>query len=118
MTLSRIALALALSGTLYAYGWAEKAPKGKEPYAVIFCHVIGPDGHPVYGQKVKIRRADKTKGGYEGYTDHSGEFAQRVFPGPADYLVWIDLDNRQAADSTRVNVHISKDEQQDVMLHL
>ncbi len=46
---------------------------------------------PLYGVKVKIRRADQKKAHWELYSDHNGEFAQRVPAGQADYLVWADL---------------------------
>jgi len=96
----------------------EKVPKGKEPYALIFGTVFGPDDRPVYGVKVVVRRADKKKGGYELVSDHRGEFAQRVPPGPADYFVWADLKDSQAAEKTKVKVHLDKEERQDVTLHL
>ena len=56
--------------------------KPDQPYALIFGTVWGPDDHPLYGVKVKIRRADQKKAHWELYSDHNGEFAQRVPPGP------------------------------------
>src|ERR1700680_1768187 len=58
-----------------------------QPYALIFGTVWGPDDHPLYGVKVKIRLADQKKAHWDLYSDHHVEFAQRVPPGPADYLV-------------------------------
>ena len=52
--------------------------KSEKPYALIFGTVWGPDNHPLYGVKVRIRRADDRKPRWELYSDHDGEFAQRV----------------------------------------
>jgi hypothetical protein len=76
------------------------------------------------GVKVKIRRADQKKAHWELYSDHHGEFAQRVPPGPADYLVWADLKGYKSASGKEfhqdeeVKVHVDKDERQDLGLHL
>ncbi|HTE90852.1 MAG TPA: hypothetical protein VK639_17970, partial [Terriglobales bacterium] len=64
--------------------------KSEKPYALIFGTVWGPDNHPRYGVRVKIRRVDE-KPRWEFYSDHNGEFAQRVPAGKADYVVWADL---------------------------
>jgi hypothetical protein len=88
--------------------------------------VWGPDDRPVYGVKVKIRRAnDKDKKArWEQYSDHLGEFAQRVPPGQADYVVWVDLKGYKSPiykslhPGTEVTVHIQNEERQDVGLHL
>jgi hypothetical protein len=95
-----------------------------QPYALIFGTVWGPDDHPLYGVKVKIRRADQKKAHWELYSDHHGEFAQRVPPGPADYLVWADLkgyksgSGKELHQDEEVKVHVDKDERQDLGLHL
>ena len=95
-----------------------------QPYALIFGTVWGPDDHPLYGVKVKIRRADQKKARWELYSDHHGEFAQRVPPGPADYLVWADLKGykspagKELHQDSEVKVHVDKDERQDLGLHL
>jgi hypothetical protein len=96
----------------------QKDPKGDDPYAVIFGTVVGPDNRPVHGVPVKIRLAEKTKARWEHVSDRRGEFARRVPPGPADYIVWLGLKNKQAAEKTAVKVHVVKDEQQDIILHL
>jgi hypothetical protein len=103
---------------------AEPSAKEPKPYALIFGTVWGPDDYPVYGVKVKIRRADKRKPAWELYSDHHGEFAQRVPAGKADYVVWADLkDYKPAAGKPlqagqEVNVHIENDERADIGLHL
>lgn len=99
--------------------------KAEKPYALIFGTVWGPDDHPVYGVRVKIRRAtDKPKKvRWELYSDHMGEFAQRVPPGEADYVISADLKGFKLADGSQVQakevtVHIYNDEREDTGLHL
>ena len=98
--------------------------KPDQPYALIFGTVWGADDHPLHGVAVKIRRADQKKAHWELYSDHHGEFAQRVPPGPADYLVWADLKGYKSASGKElhqdgeVKVHIDNDERQDIGLHL
>jgi hypothetical protein len=96
----------------------------EKPYALIFGTVWGPDNRPLYGVKVKIRRSDQKKARWEQYSDHHGEFAQRVPPGKADYVLWPDLKNCKMADGSKlhrgtpVTVHIENDERVDTGLHL
>ncbi len=98
--------------------------KPDQPYALIFGTVWGPDDHPLYGVRVKIRLADQKKAHWELYSDHHGEFAQRVPVGPADYRVWADLkgykspSGKQLHQDGEVKVHIDSDERQDIGLHL
>ena len=105
------------------------APKTKDkakPYAVIAGTVWGPDDRPVYGVTVKIRRAsDKAKKArWQLYSDHMGEFAQRVPAGESDYILWADLKGFKPADGKpvhlvqQVTVHIYNDEREDTGLHL
>ena len=101
-------------------------PQHDKPYALIFGTVWGPDNRPVYGVRVKIRRAsDKPKKvRWEVYSDHHGEFAQRVPVGELDYILSADLkgikfaDGAQAKLDKEVTVHVYNDERQDVGLHL
>lgn len=98
--------------------------KPGEPYALIFGTVWGPDDHPLFGVRVKIRRADQKKAGWELYSDHHGEFAQRVPPGPGDYLVWADLkgykspSGKELHQDAEIKVHVDNDERQDIGVHL
>jgi hypothetical protein len=99
--------------------------KDEKPYALIFGTVWGPDDRPVYGVTVKIRRStDKPKKvRWEVYSDHHGEFAQRVPAGEADYILSADLKGVKTADGQplhvqEVTVHIYNDERQDTGLHL
>ena len=76
------------------------------------------------GVKVKIRRADQKKPEWELYSDHMGEFAQRLPAGKADYIVWADLkgykslNGKHLSPGEQVTVHIEGDERQDIGLHL
>ena len=103
---------------------APKQAKPAKPYALIFGTVWGPDDRPVYGVKVKIRRARDKKAKWELYSDHNGEFAQRVPAGETDYVIWADLKDFKPADGMsvhlvkEVNLHIYFDERQDMSLHL
>ena len=101
---------------------AEQKPE--KPYALIFGTVWGPDNRPIYGMKVKVRRANEKKARWELYSDHRGEFALRVPPGSADYLVWADLkgykwlNGKELHQDGEVKVHVDNDERQDLGLHL
>jgi hypothetical protein len=95
-----------------------------QPYALIFGTVFDPDGHTLYAVKVKIRRADEKKARWEIYSNHTGEFAQRVPVGPGDYVVWADVKGYKLAGGKHleagpeVKVHIDADERSDIGLHL
>lgn len=101
------------------------AQKSKEkPYALIAGTVWGPDDRPVYGITVRIRRAKDKKPKWEVYSDHHGEFAQRVPAGESDYILTADLKHFKTADGRplhlvqEVTVHIFNDEREDTGLHL
>jgi len=103
---------------------AAKKLKPTDPYALIFGTVWGPDDHPVYGVKVKIRRASDKKSRWELYSDHHGEFALRVAAGKNDYIVGADLKGVKTGDghpvhlTEEVPVHVEYDERVDIGLHL
>jgi hypothetical protein len=97
--------------------------KHEKPYAVIFGTVWGPDDHPLYGVKIKIRREDEKKARWELYSDHNGEFAQHVPAGKQDYVIWADLKGHKYRNGTQlqgeeVKVHVDADERVDTGLHL
>jgi hypothetical protein len=99
--------------------------ENEKPYALIAGTVWGPDDRPTYGVRVKIRRStDKPhKVRWEVFSDHHGEFAQRVPAGEADYILSADLKGVKLADGTPahaqdVTVHIYNDERQDTGVHL
>lgn len=127
MSLLGILLVLVLLPTLSAREGLRAAQRSKEkPYAVIAGTVWGPDDRPVYGITVRIRRStDKPKKvRWEVYSDHNGEFAQRVPAGEAEYILTADLKHVKMADGKPVHlvqdvtVHIYDDEREDTGLHL
>jgi hypothetical protein len=103
---------------------AQKQLKPNQPYALIFGTVWGPDDRPVFGVHVKIRRAHDKRPKWEIYSDHRGEFAQRIAAGKADYVVWADLKDFKPSDGRPLHpvqdvpVHVEGDERVDVSLHL
>ena len=101
------------------------AQRSKEkPYALIAGTVWGPDDRPIYGVTVRIRRAKDKKPKWEVYSDHHGEFAQRVPPGESDYILSVDQKKLKTADgkslhlAQEVTVHIYGEEREDTGLHL
>jgi hypothetical protein len=98
--------------------------RSEKPYALIFGTVWGPDDRPIYGIRVKIRRSSDKKPKWELISNHTGEFAQRVPAGKADYVVWADLKGVKLANGGKlqpgpeVPVHIEYDERTDIGLHL
>jgi hypothetical protein len=103
---------------------ASKKLKPTDRYALIFGTVWGPDNQAVYGVKVNIRRVPDKKPKWEIYSDHSGEFAQRVPAGKADYVVWADTKGVKTTDGQplhlvqEVSLHVEYDERVDIGLHL
>jgi hypothetical protein len=118
-----VILSLSLLALLATSAAARESDK-KKPYALIFGTVWDPDGHGLYGVKVKVRRADQRKAHWELYSDHRGEFALRVPAGKADYVVWADTKDyklpsgKRLQPGTEVSVHIDNDERSDIGLHL
>lgn len=101
-----------------------EAQRSNKPYALIAGTVWGPDDMPVYGVTVKIRRAKDKKPKWEVYSDHRGEFAQRLPAGESDYILTADLKHFKPEDGKplhlvqEVTVHIYNDEREDTGLHL
>jgi len=125
LTVSVLTFLLCLSGG--AAGQEDKPiPKktAEKPYALLFGTVWGPDNQPLYGMKVKIRRADQKKGKWDLVSDHHGEFAQRLPAGMADYVISTDLKayksltGKELKEGGEVKVHIDNDERADIGLHL
>ncbi len=95
----------------------------EKPYALIFGTVWGPDNRPVYGIKIRIRRASEKKYRWELFSDHAGEFAQRVPAGKQDYVVSADLKGVKSTDgkplqAEDVTLHVDNDERADISVHL
>lgn len=125
-TLSLCGIATALLLPTLSPHQGRLAAQKEKPYAVIFGTVWGPDDHPFYGVHVKIRRStDKPKKvRWDVYSDHMGEFAQRVPAGEADYILSADLKGVKSADGKplhlpqEVTVHVYNEEREDTGLHL
>lgn len=120
----RVAWVVLFAAALVAPGLMHGGGKKPKDYALIFGTVWDTDGHALYAVRVKIRRASEKKARWELQSDHSGEFAQRVPPGPGDYIVGADVkgyklsDGKRLQPGTEVKVHIDGDERTDIGLHL
>ncbi|HEX4606273.1 MAG TPA: hypothetical protein VH724_19890 [Candidatus Angelobacter sp.] len=104
--------------------------KAEKPYALIFGTAYGPDDRPLYGVKITIRPQTKKHPSWEMVSDHRGEFAQRVPPGPGDYLVRGDAkfapagpDGKPQLSKTKrlkgeTKIHVENEERLDISVHL
>ncbi len=90
----------------------------RKHYALLYGTVWGKDQRPVYGVTVKIRPAAEKKARWTLMSDHSGEFAQRVPPGPGDYAVWADIKMPKGKPKPQTTVHVEGEERVDFGLHL
>ncbi len=119
ITLNRPRWLLAISILMFMAATSAATPSEKQPprYALIFGTVYGPDKRPAYGVRVKIRPAAQKKAKWELYSDHQGEFAQRVPAGTADYVIWAEPKGNHGS-RPEVKVHVENDERVDVGLHL
>jgi len=109
---------------------AEKKRKGEKPYALIFGTAYGPDDRPLYGVKITIRPQAKKHPSWDLMSDHRGEFAQRVPPGPGDYLIHGEAEYAPLGDDGKVQlskkkrlkgdakVHVESEERLDISVHL
>ncbi len=93
-------------------------PALKKDYALIYGTVWGPDGHPVAGVPISIRRVSGKKAKWELVSDRSGEFAQRVPVGTQDYIVQADIKTPKGQPKPEVTVHIDNNERKDIGIHL
>jgi hypothetical protein len=75
-----------------------------------------PDNRPAYGVKVTIRPADAKKPKWTLYSNHSGEFAQRVPAGKADYVIVAETKGK--GPKPEAKIHVENDERVDTSLHL
>ena len=104
--------------------------KGEKPYALIFGTAYGPDDRPLYGVKITIRPQTKKRPNWELMSDHRGEFAQRVPPGPSDYLIHgeakfapVGPDGKPQLSKAKTlkgntKVHVENEERLDISVHL
>jgi len=126
----RLAIAAALGLILLGLGsYASAAFDGKQKdkdYGLLFGTAYGPDDHPMYGVRVTIHPVGKKHPSYEQLSDHRGEFAQRLPPGPRDYLVIgeieIPVKNGKAQKKKHLKgettVHLEGQERHDFSLHM
>jgi len=89
-----------------------------ERYALIFGTLWGAGDRPVYGVRVKLRRSDEKKFRWEAISDHRGEFAFRVAPAKADYVLVPDVKHSKDKPLPETSVHVEGDERVDVSVHL
>jgi hypothetical protein len=104
--------------------------KAEKPYALIFGTAYGPDDRPLYGVKITIRPQTKKHPSWDLMSDHRGEFAQRIPPGPADYLVHGEAEYAPLGDDGKpqlskkkrlkgeAKVHVESEERLDISVHL
>ncbi len=119
LTLAALAaIALLLFPSVLPGGQLAGQKRLRKDYALIFGTVFGADGRSRYGVPVKIRRAEKKKALWEGYSDHSGEFAARVPPGVADYVIWADIKTPKGKPKPETTVHVENNERVNVSLRL
>jgi len=128
--LSRVAALAALGVFLFPHASnAAKDQKLVKNFGLIFGTAYGPDDHPLYGVKVEVHPLGKKTPHWELVSDHRGEFAQRVPPGPGDYVVHgtaevmpleegVPSTHKKKRLNAEVRVHIEGEERQDISLHL
>jgi len=96
-------------------------------YGLIYGTAYDPANRPIYGVRVQIHPLDKKRPHWELYSDHHGEFAQRVPPGPEDYVVSgqsevLSQDGSGKRKKLKLKgetrVHIEQEERRDIGLHL
>ena len=99
----------------------------QKDYGLLFGTAFGPDERPMYGVKVTIRPVGKKHPSYDLLSDHRGEFAQRLPPGPCDYLVTGEveitpIENGKAQKKKHLKgeatVHLDGQERRDFSLHM
>jgi hypothetical protein len=105
-------------------------PQKEKPYALIFGTVFGPNDRPLYGVKITIRPQKKKHPSWDLISDHRGEFAQRVPPGPGDYAIHGEAEYAPVGEDGRpqlskkkklkgeTRVHVDNEERQDISVHL
>jgi hypothetical protein len=105
-------------------------PQKEKPYALIFGTAYGPDDRPLYGVKITIRRQEKKHPNWALISDHRGEFAQRVPPGPGDYTIHGEAEyaptgedgepqlSRKMKLKGEARVHVDNEERRDISVHL
>ena len=125
----RIVIAAAVGLALLGFGSLTSASLegNQKDYGLLFGTAYGPDDRPMYGVRVTIHPVGKKRPAYDLLSDHRGEFAQRLPPGPRDYLVKGEveitpMENGKAQKKKRLKgettVHLDGQERRDFSLHL
>jgi len=120
-----VALCLAL---LLSYA-AAQTDNSKRHYGLISGTAYGPDDRPLYGVRITIHPEGKKRPNWDLVSDHRGEFAQRVPPGPGDYIIDGQVElapiengvpklHKKMKLKDQIKVHIDNEEIQDVSLHM
>ena len=104
----------------------DKKAEQQKHYGLIFGTVWDAHDQPVYGMRVKIRRADEKKARWQVYSNHVGEFEQLVPAGK--YVVWADVkrpkkspkrgDQSHPWSPPQTTVEVHNDVRVDIGLHL
>lgn len=85
-----------------------------QPFALLYGTVFDQDGRLVRGAQVEVRQR-QGKGRWQARTDEQGEFAVRLPPGKAVYIVEA---RAQGLNPEQKEVEFSADERLDVVLQL
>jgi hypothetical protein len=109
------AMLLWLPTSVKARGTSEGAPY---PYALIYGTLWSPGQRPVYGVRLKLRRAGENRYRWEAISDHRGEFAIRVPAAKADYILVPDLKHTKDKPLPETRIHVENDERIDIGVHL
>lgn len=122
------AVVLCLVCLFFSYSlFAEKNKDLRKHFGLIFGTAWGPDDRGLYGVKIEIHPVGQKHPHWELMSDHRGEFALRVPPGPGDYLVTGEVEIVPVVDGVQQKkmklkaektVHILGEEREDVGLHL
>ena len=130
ITDERAKLALVLFIALFLMSaTAQNKSDLRKHYGLISGTAYGPEDHPMYGVRVTIHRAGKKHPSWDLVSDHRGEFAQRVPPGPADYVIDGKAEvapvkngapdmHKKLKLKGETTVHIDGEEIEDVSLHM
>ncbi|HWZ42086.1 MAG TPA: hypothetical protein VNW97_01345 [Candidatus Saccharimonadales bacterium] len=124
---------LALLGLVLGVGphYSSLAQRNKgliKHFGLIFGTAYGPDDRPLNGVKVVIHPAGQKHPRWELISNHRGEFALRIPPGPGDYVVSGEAEVATTDPSSHhtknkrlkgeAKTHVEGEERQDVGLHL
>ena len=125
-SLCRAALIPYLLLSFFLYSPSLFAGKDKDltkHYGLIYGTAYGPDDRPMYGAKIEIHPVGQKHPHWELMSDHQGEFALRVPPGPGDYLITgeaviVEQNKQKKKLKAEKTVHIQSEERRDIGLHL